>query len=68
VPDNPLEDRRGGRLAFPACVVREELRLRAFSGRRRFELEPEGFWATLWRNGGLGPGGVTPGFSTSAAP
>jgi hypothetical protein len=53
VLDDLLVDRRGGRLGFPAPVVRELQRLREFNDQQRVERAPEGLWEVVGRVTGL---------------
>jgi hypothetical protein len=48
-----LQDRRGGRQGFPACVVRELQRLSEFNEHHRIEESAEPLWDRLVRVTGL---------------
>lgn len=49
-----LVDRRGGRLGFPAVIVRELQLLQAFNQRHRIEDPPERLWERVARLTGRG--------------
>jgi len=54
VLEDLLQDRRGGRLGFPAPVVRELQRLAQFNAQHRVDPQGDGWWTSFGRLAGLG--------------
>ena len=54
VLEDLLQDRRGGRLGFPAPVARELQRLAEFNAQHRVDPHGDGWWTSFGKLAGMG--------------